>query len=147
MKKLIKTTSAFIAVGLSLTSQCSLAQLTSEEAPSMKVFSEIAGAEDIVAGRYATAIEKITATKGANTMLKFNNLCVAHTLSGQWREAQSNCERALKETHRRQNYGVTWLEQTAAPRVKQLHQDIAQTHLEIFASAYSEAISSQIAHD
>ncbi len=147
MKKLIRSAPTFIALGLSLASQYSLAQLTQEEAPRMKVFSEVAGAEDIVAGRYKTAIKKITAAKGTNAMLKFNNLCVAHTLSGHWEQAHTNCERALKETRRRQNYGATWLEQTGSPRVKLVHQDIAQSHLEILAAAYSEATNSEIAHD
>jgi len=97
----------------------------------MMIFSEVAGADEIVAGNYSKAIEQMQLLRSSNPMLLFNNLCVAYALSKQYVEARNHCTKAIKETYRNKNYGTTWLEQTRPHRIKRLYRERAQRHLQI----------------
>jgi len=115
-----------------------------ERTANMHVYSEIAGTKELVAGNYSEAIQKMQLVRSANPMLLLNNLCVAYTLSHQFINARSHCTKAIKETYRNKNYGVTWLEQTRPHRIKRLYRERARTHLRILDSIENSTTTSAL---
>jgi hypothetical protein len=113
---------------------CVIVSHAQENTARMKIFSEVPGADAILAGKYRVAISQMQAAKRINTMALFNNLCVAYTLSHQFDEARYHCNRAIKETFRHSNYSDTRQEQIGAPRIKRRYRALAREHFQIFES-------------
>lgn len=75
-------------------------------------YSDAAGGEDVVAGRYRDALQELKRHAGtvdfdpsaANT-----NRCVAYAMTLQWQEAHAACDAAVLAASERRNALPTWL--------------------------------------
>ncbi|MEM7280744.1 MAG: hypothetical protein AAF438_03860 [Pseudomonadota bacterium] len=115
--------------------------LASEAEPTMTIYADVAGAEELVAKDYTAAIEKMLEARKENPLFLFNNLCVAYTLSGQLVAANDACKEALEQVDRWRNYGDDWFERRASTRIRKQHRLRAIAHLNVLGTLESAQVA------
>ncbi len=73
----------------------------------LTIYSDVAGASEILSEDYDKAIEIMlnTPSSGEARVSLLNNLCVAYTLSEQLESARTTCDHAIEEASEPKNYG------------------------------------------
>ncbi|MFK7732771.1 MAG: hypothetical protein AB8B48_14220 [Pseudomonadales bacterium] len=113
--------------------------LAAETQEQVTVYSDVAGANELVAGDYTQALKLMAEKKNENKLFMENNLCVAHILGNNFEQAKLRCNAALREAERSRNYGE-WLERTKATRVRRLYRERALRHLRLLDSLNAERV-------
>lgn len=75
-------------------------------------YSDSAGGAEIVAGRYAVALEELQSHAGnmdPDPSATNTNRCIAYSMTMQWQEAQTACDAAVRAASQRQNTVPTWM--------------------------------------
>lgn len=103
------------------------------------VYSDVEGAQELLAGDYAQALALMADKKQENSLFLENNRCVAHILSNNFEQARQRCTAALEETKRSSNYGE-WLERTKSTRVRRLYRERALKHLHLLDALNPERL-------
>lgn len=107
------------------------------EQTTLTVYSDVAGAEDLLDSHYVSAIEKTLGAPSENPIYLHNNLCVAYLLSEQLSNARKACNRALKETDVRHNYG-DWFQRSHSKGIRRLYRKRALAHLKMLQTVDQE---------
>ena len=75
-------------------------------------YSDSAGGDEIVAGRYRVALEELQSHPGnmdLDPSATNTNRCIAYSMTMRWREAHAACDAAVRAASERQNTVPTWL--------------------------------------
>ncbi len=109
---------------------------------SMTIYSDVAGASEILSKEYDRAIDimLLTRGRGETRILLANNLCVAYTLSGQLEPAHVACDNAVHQASRRRNYGDDWFARRASFRTRRLYKSRAFANRSALRMASGDAI-------
>ncbi len=93
----------------------------------MIIYSDVAGANEILSKEYDDAIDimLLTRGRGETRILLANNLCVAYTLTGQLESAHVACDNAVHQASLRRNYGDDWFTRYASFRTQRLYKSRA----------------------
>jgi hypothetical protein len=75
-------------------------------------YTDAAGGADVIAGRYQSALGELRrhpASMDPDPAASNTNLCVAYSMTLQWREARATCDAAVREASRQRLSMPTWL--------------------------------------
>lgn len=111
------------------------------ESRSLTIYSDVAGASEILAGDHANAINLMLAARsiGETKILLSNNLCVAYTLSQQLELAGVACDRAVYEAEQSRNYG-DWFQRRVSFRAKREYKARAFANRSILRTLSGDSI-------
>ncbi len=98
------------------------------QATSLTVYSDVAGADEILTRNYAQALEEMLNERGENQIFLQNNLCVHYLLTRELSKAEDSCKQALRESKRSRNYGEWW-ERSQVTHIRRQYRERALRHL------------------
>jgi hypothetical protein len=75
-------------------------------------YTDAVGGADVIAGRYQAALEELRshpASMDLDPSARNTNLCVAYSMTLQWREARATCDAAVRDASTQRLSVPTWL--------------------------------------
>ncbi|MEM8498151.1 MAG: hypothetical protein AAF542_09020 [Pseudomonadota bacterium] len=117
-------------LGTTLALSIQFSAQAADEVGQLIVYSDVIGAQALLAGDYAQALKLMGNNKRENSIFLENNLCVAYILGNNFARARQRCNAALDAAERSSNYGE-WLERTKSTRVRRVYRERALRHLSV----------------